>query len=46
MFRGGEDERKAYDQAIAAFEKQTGAKVNYETALSRTLSSRFLVVPS
>ncbi|AQX15103.1 sugar ABC transporter substrate-binding protein [Tessaracoccus lapidicaptus] len=27
MFRGGEDERKAYDQAIAAFEKQTGAKV-------------------
>ncbi|WP_221932997.1 ABC transporter substrate-binding protein [Tessaracoccus rhinocerotis] len=27
MFRGGEDERKAYDQAIAAFEEQTGAKV-------------------
>src|SRR5690606_3167197 len=27
MFRGGEDERKAYDQAIAEFEKQTGAKV-------------------
>lgn len=28
MFRGGQDERDAYDQAIAAFEEQTGAKVN------------------
>ena len=27
MFRGGADERKAYDQAIAQFEKETGAKV-------------------
>ncbi|MCG6567143.1 sugar ABC transporter substrate-binding protein [Tessaracoccus sp. ZS01] len=27
MFRGGEDERKAYDQAIKAFEDETGAKV-------------------
>ena len=27
MFRGGADERKAYDEAIKAFEKETGAKV-------------------
>lgn len=27
MFRGSADERKAYDQAIKAFEEQTGAKV-------------------